>query len=272
MNLNNIKNNYPNLFLAINSVLLAGESVMKIYNSAKIEIEIKPDKSPLTEADKSANTIIKKQLKSTSFNFLSEEESNIDFQKRKKWKKFWLVDPIDGTKEFIKRNGEFTINIALIEKNRTLLGVVYSPYLKELFFAHKNIGSFKINNITSIDEFKLSEKINLSKSIAPKAFTIVVSRSHMNQKTNQFIYDIKSKYNNVSKIAYGSSLKLCRVAEGKAHCYPRFGPTMEWDTAAADAVATFAGCKLFSVETKKELIYNKNNLLNPFFILKRSHV
>tara|TARA_B100001057_G_scaffold478258_1_gene548458 strand:+ start:677 stop:1471 length:795 start_codon:yes stop_codon:yes gene_type:complete len=252
--------------LAIKASLLAGEKILEIYNSNQFEEELKNDNSPLTKSDRASHNIIVKQLSKLGMPILSEEGAEIDYSIRKKWKKFWLIDPLDGTKEFIKKNGEFTVNIALIENQIPVLGVVYTPVTKELYFAEKDFGSFKIESIKKFEELCVKQTLNLSKSTIPDEYTIVVSRSHLNKETLDFIEVKRQKFKDISTKQYGSSLKICKVAEGSAHCYPRLGPTMEWDTAAAHAVIKYSGKSLLKFNSKDELIYNKKSLLNPFFV------
>jgi len=256
-----------NLIKAIKAALKAGEMIMEIYQSGDFSMVLKNDLSPLTKADTVAHKTIKKSLR-TSLPILSEEGSNIDYSERKNWSKFWMVDPIDGTKEFIKRNGEFTVNVALIENQIPTIGVVYVPAKCVLYFAEKDLGSFKVNGIESFEDLKNSDIIDLSKSIYPKCYTIVVSKSHMNEETQKYVDKKEKDYGKIICHSYGSSLKICKVADGSAHCYPRFGPTMEWDTAAAHAIAVFSNCKVFDSKNKSEVIYNKENLTNPFFIVE----
>lgn len=257
------------LELAIITALKAGEAIMEIYNSQDFEVELKSDDSPLTKADKAAHEIIVSCLASSSLPILSEESSNIPFAERKNWNRFWMVDPIDGTKEFIKRNGEFTVNIALIENQKPIIGVVYAPALKDLYFAEEGAGSFKMEDILSIEDIHKSERIDLTQSTYPEIFTLVVSKSHMNEQTQQFVDEKEKEFGEIAAASFGSSLKICKVAEGSAHCYPRFGPTMEWDTAAAHAVAVYAYTSITKAHEKLTLEYNKENLLNPYFIVER---
>ncbi len=251
--------------------MAAGKKIMEIYNSGNFAVELKQDNSPLTKADKASHKIITDILASSNLPILSEEGDNNLYTERKTWQSFWMIDPIDGTKEFIKRNGEFTVNVAFIQNNTPVLGVVYAPVTKELYFAEHSLGAIKIENISNFDQLENSSYIDLSNSDQhlPKTFTLVVSKSHMNQETGDYIHKMKREHGSVVSKSFGSSLKICKVAEGHAHCYPRFGPTMEWDTAAAHAVATYAGCKMFTAESSETLSYNKENLLNPFFIVSR---
>jgi 3'(2'), 5'-bisphosphate nucleotidase len=254
------------LQIAIKTSLLAGEKILDIYYSDQFEAEMKKDGSPLTRADKASHNTVVRELSKLGIPILSEEGAKIDYSTRKKWSKFWLIDPLDGTKEFIKKNGEFTVNIALVENQIPILGVVYTPVTKELYFAEKDFGSFKIESIEKFDELSLKQAITLSESSSPKNYTIVVSRSHLNKETTDYITEKKQMFNEILLKQFGSSLKICKVAEGKAHCYPRLGPTMEWDTAAAHAVVKYSGKRLFNFNTNDELIYNKESLLNPFFV------
>lgn len=265
----NLMNLSEELELAMGAALKAGEAIMEVYNSEDFEVELKSDDSPLTKADKAAHEIIVSCLASSSLPILSEEGSNIPFAERKNWNRFWMVDPIDGTKEFIKRNGEFTVNIALIENQKPIIGVVYAPALKDLYFAEEGAGSFKMEDILSIEDIHKSERIDLTQSTYPEVFTLVVSKSHMNEQTQQFVNQKKQEFGEIATASFGSSLKICKVAEGSAHCYPRFGPTMEWDTAAAHVVAKLSNASVTKEDGKTELDYNKKSLLNTNFIVSR---
>lgn len=265
------------IFHAIKASIYAGEEILKIYETADFQVEKKADNSPLTIADKKSHNKIMEFLEKLEIPILSEEGKNIPYETRKNWSQFWLIDPLDGTKEFIKRNGEFTVNIALIKKNTPIAGVIYVPVTKELYFSHKEIGAFKIEKIDS-RTFEKCQTINncltlstcykLPKSQSSK-FTAVGSRSHMSPETQEYFDKLKAKHGEIEIISKGSSLKICMVAEGKADVYPRFGPTMEWDTAAGHAIALGANCKVTIANTSNPLIYNKENLLNPFFIVEK---
>ena len=240
---------------------------MAIYNSADFEIEQKADDSPLTKADKNAHLAIVKILEATKLPVLSEEGRAIPFEERQHWTTFWMIDPLDGTKEFIKRNGEFTVNIALIENNQPTLGLVYSPVLDKLYWGGSSVGFSKLNSGNS--EVQLSQKATLSLADlkSKEVCRIVASRSHRNQETEDFI----ASCNNTDIVSMGSSLKFMVLAEGNADVYPRFAPTMEWDTAAADAVLRGLGYSVFKVSENAEISqssidYNKESLLNPDFI------
>jgi 3'(2'), 5'-bisphosphate nucleotidase len=253
------------LEIAIKASINAGDEILKVYNTEDFGIETKSDKSPLTLADKAAHEIIIKYLGETVFPVLSEEGKNIDYSTRSKWDKYWLVDPLDGTKEFIKRNGEFTVNIALIEKQVPIMGVVYVPVSGDIYYADKN-GAFKSNGKQKFKQvLEKSKKLPEEKSL--DEFVVVGSRSHMSTETREYIESIDTKGKALKMISKGSSLKICLVAEGSAHCYPRLGPTMEWDTAAGHAIALFANKKVEIFKENRALTYNKENLLNPYFIV-----
>lgn len=235
----------------------AGNAIMKIYQK-DFSIEYKDDKSPLTEADIKSNEIICNALELLYPNIpiLSEENKMVSYEERKNWELFWLIDPIDGTKEFIKKNGEFTVNIALIENNTPILGVVYAPVLDEMYYAQKGNGAFKNG-----------QKLPLFINTSPKeSLSVVASKSHLSKETQLFIDNLDTK--SIEQVSKGSSLKLCMVAEGSADIYPRLAPTMEWDTGAAHAVVLEAGKKVLQFGKEDDVIYNKEALLNPWFIVK----
>ncbi len=254
---------------AIEASLLAGDEILKVYNTG-FEVEQKADNSPLTIADKNAHDTICDILKVMPYPILSEEGKNIEYSERKEWDYFWMVDPLDGTKEFIKRNGEFTVNIALIHKQKSILGVIYIPVTRMLYFAAQGIGSFKLkiptNYTTSIN---LSDLINQSQKLPiehpNRKFTVVASRSHLSEETQMFVDGLKTIHKDIEFISTGSSIKLCLVAEGAADVYPRFAPTMEWDTAAGQAICEIAGKSVVDYDTNNALLYNKENLLNRWF-------
>lgn len=257
------------LEIAIKASLEAGKRIMEIYENEDFEVDFKGDDSPLTKADLASHEIIIDFLKKTDIPVLSEEGKDIPYEERKNWKKLWIVDPIDGTKEFIKRNGEFTVNIALVEDQKPVLGVIYVPALKELYFAATEMGSYKLGRIT---EYAGMEEITKDGSKLPTTnsvqYTVVASKSHPSPETEDYIRSLEKDHGNVETISKGSSLKLCMVAEGKADEYPRFAPTMEWDTAAGQAICTFAGKKVIDWKTKEEMVYNREQLLNNWFLVK----
>ena len=256
----------------------AGEAILEVYDS-DFAVEQKDDKSPLTLADKRSHEIIENVLEQTvtannsTVPILSEEGKEIPYDERIKWEYFWLVDPLDGTKEFIKRNGEFTVNIALIHKHKPVLGIIYIPVKDVFYIAAINFGAYKLENSSILTEdLSIEELIDKSQKLPLNSndkttLTVIGSRSHTSEEFTEFVKQLNQKHENVEFISSGSSLKLCLVAEGKADVYPRFGPTMEWDTAAGQAIVEQAKCTVMEAETNEPLNYNKSNLLNPFFIV-----
>ncbi len=255
---------------AIEAALEAGERIMEIYASGDFGIDYKLDHSPLTLADTAAHEIIVTHLRETHVPILSEEGKSIPYDIRKNWHQLWIVDPIDGTKEFIKKNGEFTVNIALIENQFPIAGVVLVPALKELYFSSHKIGAFKTTRLER--NIPLSERMESAHSLplasTDRPYTVVASRSHLSEQTQEFITKLEKEHGTVACISKGSSLKLCMVAEGAADIYPRFAPTMEWDTAAGQAICTHSGCTVINWETKTALLYNREALLNPWFLVE----
>jgi 3'(2'), 5'-bisphosphate nucleotidase len=278
--------------LAIQAALEAGEAILDIYDQ-DFEVEYKSDESPLTAADKAAHNIIVHALETTPYPVLSEESAKVAYDDRKDWSTYWLVDPLDGTKEFIKKNGEFTVNIALIEEGVPVLGIVYVPVLDTLYCGMLHVEcempAWKANECTgkSIAEIMASAEplstSNFPHSTGQRALRVVASKSHCNDETRQFITDLEKGHGAAELVSSGSSLKLCMVAEGSADIYPRIAPTMEWDTAAAHAVVVAAGGAVFQYdeslpvaaysvsdserEKPVSLRYNKENLLNPYFVV-----
>jgi 3'(2'), 5'-bisphosphate nucleotidase len=239
----------------------ASSEVLQIYNSKDFLIESKSDKSPLTIADKRSHASIMQTLADTGLPVLSEEGRDIPYQERRTWDYFWMVDPLDGTKEFINRNGEFTVNIALIERGVPILGVVAVPVTGEVYFSAQGLGAQVSSNGTTR---KLSDRKPID--LKASGLRVVASRSHMNSETEAFINSLT----NASLVSAGSSLKFLLIARGDADVYPRYGPTMEWDTAAAHAIVDEVGLGVYHVRqsTNDELTYNKENLLNPNFIVR----
>lgn len=259
---------FEHIDLAITASILAGQRIMEVYNSNNFEIEFKQDQSLLTKADKLSHSTISEILSKTKLPILSEEGKEIEYCNRKKWKMFWLVDPIDGTKEFVNRNGEFTVNIALIKDNKPVGGVIYVPVSQELYVGVNDYGAFKLQTNNQSNTFMDVQEQGLKLPIRNDRndYIIVGSRSFMNEETKTYIGVIKKEYPDAQMLSKGSSLKICMVAEGKADIYPRFGPTMEWDTAAGHAIIKAAGKNLYIKYSKNELAYNKKVLLNPYFI------
>ena len=255
-----------NLELSITACLQASKIIMKIYNSGNFDVDYKENDSPLTIADTKAHEIIKTKLESTGYPILSEEGREISFEERKNWKKFWLVDPIDGTKEFINKNGEFTINIALIENNLPVLGVICAPAINQIFYAENGLGAFKSKLYNNINQLILNSS-KLPLEIKDKKISLVSSKSHLNKKTKNYIDKLKLKHGKIDLISKGSSLKFCLVAEGYADYYPRLAPTMEWDIAAGIAICLNSKCSILVYGSKNNFVFNKEKLFNPNFVV-----
>lgn len=237
--------------------LQAGDAIMEIY-AKDFSVDFKDDKSPLTEADLKSNEIICGKLQEAypDIPIMSEENKQTTYTIRKGWEYYWCIDPIDGTKEFVKKNGEFTVNIALIYKSEPVLGVVYAPAIDELYSAKKGNGAF-------LNEQRLPLKTNENRD--EKLF-VVASKSHLSPETQAYIDALETE--TIEQVSRGSSLKLCMVASGEADIYPRLAPTMEWDTAAADAIVREAGKMTYQFENNRPVVYNKEDLLNPWFVVK----
>lgn len=250
----------------------AGDAIMQIYQK-DFTVEYKDDKSPLTEADTLSNKIICDALleQFPEIPMLSEENKTVEYADRKDWNDYWCIDPIDGTKEFIKKNDEFTVNIALVRNGVPVLGVVYAPAIDDMYTAKEGEGAFKNGE-------KLPRVTNDSPE---KHLNVVASKSHLSDETQAFIDALASSSGEIEQVSKGSSLKLCMVAEGEADIYPRLAPTMEWDTAAAQAVVLESGKAVYEYDASlapkvyltkaslnlKPLEYNKQNLLNPWFVV-----
>jgi len=236
----------------------AGAAIMQVYESGYVEVELKDDRSPLTLADKASNDIICEGLREidATIPIISEENRAVPYEVREGYHKFWLVDPLDGTKEFVKRNGEFTVNIALVEDGVPVLGVVYVPATCEVYYAAKGEGAFwekdGLSGELHVAEFHMQDR----------ELKVVCSRSHLNPETKQFI----DALNDPETISRGSSLKFMLIASGEAHLYPRIAPTMEWDTAAAQCIEEEAGGFVVEFVSRKPMHYNKESLLNPYFL------
>ena len=287
-------NDNMHLLTSIQAAIKAGDAILDVYRSAEFEVEEKADKSPLTLADRRSHEVIVNYLTKFDIPILSEEGRDIPYPERNKWDTYWLIDPLDGTKEFIKKNGEFTVNIAMIRKMKPVAGVVYVPDRDTLYFASTEIGAYKadahqlaellIGQKERSDQFaglsasepgpRLKNLMGLS-TILPinqsinRPYTIAGSRSHATPELEAFVEEKRREQGEVEFISAGSSLKLCLVAEGRADIYPRTGPTMEWDTAAGQAVVECSGGKVYKYDTEEPLGYNKENLLNPWFVAVR---
>lgn len=263
------------LELSVRAALRAGAEILAIYQQDDLELEEKGDGSPLTRADRAAEDVIVSTLAPSTLPVLSEEGRAIPFAERSSWSRFWLVDPLDGTKEFIKRNGEFTVNIALVEEGRPSLGVVYAPAREILYLGIKEIGAFVARGLAP-KEISFTELItrvsSLPDFVGQRPFRVVGSRSHMSPETSMFVDRLRHEHPDLELISVGSSFKFCMIAEGSADLYPRFGPTMEWDTAAAHAIASACGHEVFECDAAgglgEPLRYNKPNLVNPWFLVR----
>ena len=259
---------------AIQASIEAGKAILKIYDT-DFEVTNKADSSPLTRADLESHDVISRVLEGTGIPILSEEGKDMSYDLRKDWELFWLVDPLDGTKEFVNRNGEFTVNIALISGPFPIAGVIYIPVSDELYIGMENQGSYKFRQVkktiyeaSSLFQFMETGQ-KLPEDTPGRPYTVVGSRSHMSAETEAFIDELRAKHDPLEFSSRGSSLKLCMVAEGKADIYPRFAPTMEWDTAAGQAIAECSGAGVVEALTRERLRYNKEDLLNPWFIVER---
>lgn len=239
----------------------AGKEIMKIYEQDQIEVENKSDSSPLTEADRASHRVIVSRLSQLTphIPILSEEGKDIDYAERRNWELFWLVDPLDGTKEFIKRNGDFTVNIALIQGGYPVLGVIHVPVWNTTYASDQQTGAIKID--------EQGRSFKLATSRPAERVAIVESRSHPSLELEAFLEQLQKSYARMDRIQRGSSLKFCAVAEGSAHYYPRLGPTMEWDTAAGQAIVEAAGGSVVTMEGTR-FVYNKRSLKNDSFIVK----
>lgn len=240
----------------------AGQEIMKIYVK-DFNVELKADESPLTEADKAANSVIVNALKDLYPNIpiISEENKLLEYEERKDWEWCWLVDPLDGTKEFIKKNGEFTVNIALIHQQTIVAGVVFVPATNKVFYAIKGQGAFLIENGSD------PQLLRIRPLAEDGILKVVGSRSHNSKEVDEYVAELRKSYSEIEFVAAGSSLKFCLIAEGKADVYPRLAPTMEWDTGAGQIVASEAGAEVLRFPEMTPLDYNKENLLNPHFIV-----
>ena len=257
-----IFNHEKNILELLNIAIDAGKEILNIYND-EIIVNSKEDKSPITQADINSNDLIVNRLKKLESNIpILTEESVVEWKNRKDWIKYWLIDPLDGTKEFINRNGEFTVNISLIENNYPIFGIIYSPVKSLLYYALKNYGCYKLKTNSNLSTLKNFNKINIhkEKNLTTK---VIGSRSH---SSKEFLNWVEKKFTNFELITIGSSLKFCILAEGKADIYPRFGPTSEWDIAAGHIILEEAGGKLKTIDNKDILYNTKDDILNPHFI------
>jgi 3'(2'), 5'-bisphosphate nucleotidase len=266
------------VYAAIQAAVKAGRRIEEIYQHP-FEVEYKSDFTPVTIADKEANAIIEKSLEEFGIPVMGEEGEQFQYEKRRNWNRLWIVDPLDGTKEFVKRNGEFTVNIALAENQKPVIGVIFSPVLKDLYFAAEGLGSFKLDKHTFIEHqdrffsLDLEALKNLSARLPlqelPATLTLVASRAHPDAKIHKHINKHLATGKQIQMVYVGSSIKMCLVAEGKAHEYPRYGRTMEWDTCAGHCILKNAGGEIISLDDQLPLRYNKEEIENPSFLAFR---
>ena len=259
----------PLIDIAIHAAIRAGEKILDVYSSVDFNIHYKADFTTVTLADQNAHDEILKILEPTHLPLLSEEGVHLSYKERKDWNLYWLVDPLDGTKEFIKRNDEFTVNIALIQGNISIAGVIYAPVTGELYVGITELGAWKMINPSIDCTFQSIQHSGerLPLKTEQEEYIVAVSRSHINFKTELYIHALRKKHAPLKVIRIGSSLKICKVAEGAAAIYPKLGLTMEWDTAAGHAIVKAAGKNIFLKDMKTELTYNKEDLHNPHFIV-----
>ena len=273
LNINNPMKPESLLQTALSTAVEAGEAIMKIYTHPDLDwqVERKADNSPLTLADRRSHAVIAQALDMTPFPVLSEEGCHEDYSIRQAWHTLWIVDPLDGTKEFLKRNGEFTVNIALVKDGHPVMGVIYVPVSRTLFWGHTE----EFNGQKAAWRCEVNSDGNLVNTTSlpveeqeERPFIVVASRSHLSPETEAFVARERENHPDLELHSAGSSLKICLVAEGRADVYPRLAPTMEWDTAAGHAIALGAGCEVVKAEDETPVVYNKENLLNPYFIVR----
>ena len=257
--------------VAVTAAFEAGLAILEIYHSGDFDVTLKGDDSPLTRADVASHDVIMRHLMETGIPVLSEEGREMPYEERSEWRELWVVDPIDGTKEFIKRNGEFTVNIALVRDGVPVLGVIYVPVSGALYVGVAGEGAVKAQCPAQAGTLPLeamADAVDIPVATKDRPYTAVASRSHMSPETEAFIAALRQQHGEVALISKGSSLKLCMVAEGLADCYPRFAPTMEWDTAAGQAICMAAGFDVIDQDTGVTMRYNREQLLNAWFLVQ----
>ncbi|WP_213520217.1 3'(2'),5'-bisphosphate nucleotidase CysQ [Nonlabens sp.] len=260
------------LYHCIQAAIAAGEAILEVYHQDHIESETKADESPLTQADLASNAILMEQLELTGIPIISEEIKNVAYTARKNWEECWIIDPLDGTKEFLNRNGEFTVNIALLVEGKLQMGIIYVPVTGGLYFTNSTMtAAYRYDYKDELPEIEelLEKSVPLLPHKSEELLKIVGSKSHMNEATLAFIENLKKEsHREVVIETIGSSLKFCLVASGVCEVYPRFGPTMEWDIAAGQALCEAVGLQVLNAETNLPLQYNKEDLYHPFFIVR----
>jgi 3'(2'), 5'-bisphosphate nucleotidase len=261
---------------AFRAAIIAGKRILEIFNTEDFHVSMKSDNTPLSSADKEAHEIIKRLLLNSRIPILSEEGRDMQFEERKSWDILWIVDPLDGTRQFIQKREEFTVNIALVVGGSPLFGVVYAPAIGDMYFGIKDIGSFKMNvGDRDLLQYPFSQIVAESKKLDPSSkinntYTILASYHHVNKETLEYIDEIRKTYPDAEVKKVGSSLKMCMLADGIGDVYVRYTDTYEWDTAAAQTILEGVGWSIHALDTNKPLTYNKESLLNPFFICKKT--
>ncbi|MFM2134845.1 MAG: hypothetical protein RL021_245 [Bacteroidota bacterium] len=262
-------NDYSLLSTAIAASIAAGKAILEVYHT-DFEVTAKDDDSPLTRADLAAHSVLTAALGNTALPVISEEGRAIPYDERSGWKEYWLIDPLDGTKEFVRRNGEFTVNAALIRDGRPVLGVVYAPVTDELYAGLVGTGWWYVQSAAEVTSAAW-EDLSVFKGVPVSVthpYRIAISRSHLDPATADYLENRRAEKGNILTVQAGSSMKFCLVAHGKADEYPRFGPTNEWDTAAGHAVLKAAGRNVYSYPDGAVLQYNKPSMINGPFIAR----
>ncbi len=264
---------------AYNAALRAGAAILDVYRRrGDYDIDLKEDLSPVTEADRQAHAVIRDYLGPTHVPLLSEEGREMRYDERRDWDMFWLVDPLDGTREFIKGNNEFTVNIALVVNNRPTVGVIYVPYFEKIYFCEKGHGSFVKTGVAPSagaefsyeDVFAGAVKLPL-RGKRNDPLRIAVSRSHRNEETDKHVAALRELHPDARIVEQGSSYKFCMLAEGEVDYYARTTGTYEWDTAAGEVILSEAGGTTKSLPELEKFAYNKESLLNPWFVCRSGH-
>jgi 3'(2'), 5'-bisphosphate nucleotidase len=268
---------FTDLFLsAFRAAIIAGKRILEIFNAEDFQVAMKSDNSPISSADREAHEIIKRLLLNSRIPILSEEGRDMQFEERKAWDILWIVDPLDGTRQFIQKREEFTVNIAFVVGGNPLFGVVYAPAIGDVYFGIKETGSFKINvKNRDLSDYSLQQILAESKKLGPLPktngkYTILASYNHVNRETLEYIAEMRKTYPEVEVKKVGSSLKMCMLADGIGDVYVRHTETYEWDTAAAQSILEGVGWCINALDTNEPLTYNKESLLNPYFICKRA--
>ncbi|MFI3303062.1 MAG: 3'(2'),5'-bisphosphate nucleotidase CysQ [Rikenellaceae bacterium] len=271
-----VENQHREFLIAhlINAAIKAGAAIMDVYNTPQsLEVSLNDNQKPITAADRAAHNSLKESLGATRIPILSEEGRTMRYAERKNWELFWLIDPLDGTREFIDRNNEFTVNIALMSENRAMFGAIYVPYLHKLYFAERDGGAYVCYDLEPVSDSNISySEFSIACESLPlvqpphATFKVAISRSHNTPETYSHIEFLKSQHPNLEVIEQGSSYKFCLLAEGSVDYYVRTSPTSEWDTAAGEIILHEAGGETVTMESGEALRYNKEDLHNPHFV------